>query len=144
MVDDGMAKPMFCAGAFPVLDEATAVSIPTTCPAESTSGPPEFPELIAASVWIMFRNVSPAPPDASPACTVRPVAETMPDVTVGVPADNPRALPMAITASPTSSLVESPKVTASRLAGGEVILSRAASLEGSAPTKVAGSAVVCP
>ena len=139
-----MAKPMFCAGALPVLDEATAVFIPTTCPAESTSGPPEFPELMAASVWIMFWRVSPVPPLASPACTVRPVAEMMPEVTVGVPAERPSALPMAMTASPTWSLVESPKVTAWRLAGAELILSRAVSLEGSAPTKVAGNAAVWP
>ncbi len=111
MVDEGMAKPMFWAGALPVLAEATAVSMPTTCPAESTRGPPEFPELMAASVWIMLCRVSPTPPPESPAWTVRPVAETMPDVTVGVPAESPRALPMAMTASPTWSLVESPKVT---------------------------------
>ena len=47
---------------------------------------------MAASVWIMFCRVSPVPPPASPACTVRPVAETMPDVTVGVPADRPEGV----------------------------------------------------
>src|SRR5579862_2071334 len=98
MVDDGMAKPMFWAGALPVDDAATAVLIPTTWPAESTRGPPEFPELMAASVWMMLCSVSPAPPEEPPACTVRPVADTMPEVTVGVPAERPRALPMAITA----------------------------------------------
>ena len=51
---------------------------------------------------------------------------------------------MAMTASPTSSFVESPKVTGWRLAGGELILSRAVSLEGSAPTSVAGNAAVWP
>ncbi len=51
---------------------------------------------------------------------------------------------MAMTASPTWSLVESPNVTAWRLAGGDLILSRAMSLEGSAPTNVAGNAAVCP
>jgi len=81
-----------------VLDDATAVSIPPLA-AESTRGPPEFPELMAASVWIRFWSVSPAPPVESPACTVRPVADTMPDVTVGVPAESPRAFPMAMTAS---------------------------------------------
>ena len=116
----------------------------TTSPAESTRGPPEFPELIAASVWIMFDSVSLVPPPVSPAWTVRPRADTMPDVTVGVPDDRPSALPMAMTASPTSSWVESPKVTAWRLAGGDWILSRAMSLSGSAPTRVAGRAVVCP
>src|ERR671938_334025 len=41
-----MEKPMFWAS------PATAVLMPTTSPAELTSGPPEFPGLMAASVWI--------------------------------------------------------------------------------------------
>ena len=53
-----MAKPMFWE-LLPSLDvPATAVFMPMTCPAVSISGPPEFPELIAASVWIMFCSVS--------------------------------------------------------------------------------------
>ncbi len=45
----GMAKPM------PALvpdGERIAVLTPITRPAESSSGPPEFPGLMAASVWI--------------------------------------------------------------------------------------------
>ena len=49
-----------------------------------------------------------------PAVTVRPSAETMPDVTVGVPAASPSALPMATTESPASSLLELPNVTVGR------------------------------
>ena len=140
----GMANPMFCAGALPTVDDATAVFMPITWPAESTSAPPELPELMAASVWMMLVSVSVAPDALSPACTVRPVAETIPDVTVGVPADRPRALPTAMTASPTWSWSESPNVMGWRFGGGESILSRATSLLGSAPTNVVGSAFVCP
>src|SRR5579872_453718 len=68
----------------------------------------------------------------------------MPEVTVGVPADRPSALPMAITASPTCRFLESPNVTACKLGGGELSLSSAASLDGSVPTIVAGRAAVCP
>ena len=90
MVDDGMAKPMFCAGALPVLDEATAVFIPTTCPAESTSGPPGVPR-VDGGVGLdhVLQRLARATASTSPACTVRPVAETMPEVTVGVPAESP-------------------------------------------------------
>ena len=47
----GMTKPMFEACCWSLL-AATAVLIPTTSPAALTSGPPELPELIAASVWM--------------------------------------------------------------------------------------------
>ena len=96
--------------------------------------------MIAASVWMMFVQGLGRAPVLSPACTVRPVADTMPEVTVGVPADRPSALPTAMTASPTWSLVEFPKVMAWRFDGGVLILSRATSLAGSAPTSVAGNA----
>ena len=46
----GMAKPM------PDESVATAVLMPTTAPAASTSGPPELPGLIAASVWMQVRD----------------------------------------------------------------------------------------
>ena len=42
-----IAKPMFW------LLPARAVLMPTTSPAALTSGPPEFPGLMAASVWSM-------------------------------------------------------------------------------------------
>ena len=42
-----IAKPTFW------LPPASAVLMPTTSPAAFTSGPPEFPGLIAASVWSM-------------------------------------------------------------------------------------------
>ena len=102
---DGMAKPMFWALVPSQVSPATAVFMPMTCPAVSMSGPPELPGLMAASVWIMLLSVSVAEELSSPAVTVRPSAETIPWVTVGVPACSPRALPMATTASPTCRLV---------------------------------------
>ena len=47
---------------------------------------------MAASVWMMLVRVSVVPALLSPAWTVRPVAETMPEVTVGVPADRPEGV----------------------------------------------------
>jgi hypothetical protein len=43
----GIANPMFSASWEP------AELIPTTSPRRFTSGPPELPGLIAASVWMM-------------------------------------------------------------------------------------------
>ena len=55
---------------------AIAVLMPITFPPASSSGPPELPGLIAASVWI--RLVS----DSFPSVTIeRPLAETIPLVT---------------------------------------------------------------
>jgi hypothetical protein len=51
-----MAKPMLEACTRPRL-EATAVLMPRTRPAASTSAPPELPELMAASVWIRCVSV---------------------------------------------------------------------------------------
>src|SRR5665213_3066316 len=77
------------------------------------------------------------------AVTVRPRADTMPLVTVGVPAARPRALPMATTASPTTRALELPNVTVGRC---DTLLMRmsATSSTGFVPTKVAGNAVVDP
>ena len=108
-----MANPMFWALVPSSELPATAVFMPMTCPAVSMRGPPEFPGLIAASVWIRFCRFSVAVP-SPPALTDRPRAETMPWVTVGVPAASPSALPMATTASPTTALDELPKVTVGR------------------------------
>ncbi len=87
--------------------------MPMTWPDVSIRGPPELPGLMAASVWIMFCSVSVWVP-SPPAVTERPSAETMPWVTVGVPAASPSALPIATTASPTTALPEFPKVMVGR------------------------------
>ena len=58
---------------------ATAVLMPTTSPRILTSGPPELPDEIGASVWI---NPLSAPESVM---MVRFSADTMPDVTDGPP-----------------------------------------------------------
>jgi hypothetical protein len=49
----GIANPM---PAFDPEGEMMAVLTPTTLPLESSSGPPEFPGLTAASVWIGLQS----------------------------------------------------------------------------------------
>ena len=66
----GMAKPI------PSAVWATAVLMPMTLPAESSSAPPELPGLMAASVWIRLRMIVP-----SWTVIVRPKADTIPAVT---------------------------------------------------------------
>ena len=77
------------------------------------------------------------------AVTVRPSAETIPVVTVGVPSARPSAFPIATTASPTLSFFEFPKETAG---SPEMLLIRinATSLIGLVPMSVAGSFFVDP
>ena len=60
MVLAAMAKPMQFE-AFSLFDAATMVLMPITCPEAFTSGPPELPELIGASVCSMPVSVSLAP-----------------------------------------------------------------------------------
>ena len=81
--------------------------------------------------------------ELEPAVTVRPSADTMPEVTVGVPAASPRALPMATTASPTTRSFELPNVTG---VSPETLLMRmsATSSIGFVPINVAGNALVEP
>ena len=73
-----------------------------------SSGPPELPGLIAASVWIALMNaVSPSPP----AVTGRLSALTMPEVTVPC---RPSGDPTAMTESPTLSPPDEPTEIAGR------------------------------
>ena len=87
---------------------AIALLTPITRPRLSTSGPPELPGLIAASVWIALMNAGSSP---SPAETGRLRALTMPVVTVP---RRPSGAPMATTGSPTTTLSELPSWTARR------------------------------
>jgi hypothetical protein len=74
----GIANPTFSADACALLF-ATAVLSPTTWPAALTSGPPELPELIEASVWI-------SPLSLPLAVSIdRFTADTIPFVTVSPP-----------------------------------------------------------
>ena len=70
-----MEKPMFWAS------RMIAVLMPTTSPSALTSGPPELPGLMAASVWIRWSRRS------SPALIARSLADTIPLVTLGLAAE---------------------------------------------------------
>src|SRR5918911_351404 len=70
-----------------------AVFMPMTFPSMFSSGPPELPGLIEASVWMKSVNVRPASFDG----TERPSAETTPVVTEPL---SPNGLPTATTFSP--------------------------------------------
>jgi len=69
----GTAKPTPCE---PPDWLKIAVLMPISSPRALTSAPPEFPWLIAASVWMKSTN------DACGPSMLRPVALTMPSVTV--------------------------------------------------------------
>src|SRR4051794_26727273 len=128
-VSDGTAKPT------PELEplcDAICELMPITRPAASSSGPPELPGLMAASVCT-------APGIEKPlgASISRPSAETMPVVTVP---ERPNGEPIAIAASPGRSELE--EASCSGLVSLDSCLgsmaSTARSLEGSLPTSLAG------
>ncbi len=103
--------------------------MPMSRPSMSSSGPPELPGLMEASVWTKSKRVR------SPALKLRCSAETTPVVTVLA---RPKGLPMAMTVSPISSSSERPMGTAgsrSRVSS----LSTARSEEGSVPISLAVS-----
>ena len=108
----GIAKPM------PLLPEAIAVLMPMTLPSASSSGPPELPGLIAASVWmrLLRRLVEPS------VVMVRPVAETMPDVTEFEYV--PSGLPIATTSWPTLSASDSPSAAVGRPVASTLTIAR--------------------
>ena len=95
----------------------------------SISGPPELPWLIGASVWIESEIEN--PPGES---IERSSALTMPLVTVP---GRPNGLPIAMTASPTSTLSESPSAIGWRIEDGASTLITARSVELSLSTSVA-------
>ncbi len=85
---------------------AASVGMPITCPSRFTRAPPLLPGLMAADVCTMLAMVAPVPPPLLPSVTVRPVADTMPCVTLE---DRPSGDPIASTIWPTSTFAESPK-----------------------------------
>mmetsp|Transcript_5346 Transcript_5346/g.24692 ORF Transcript_5346/g.24692 Transcript_5346/m.24692 type:complete len:339 (+) Transcript_5346:1598-2614(+) len=113
-----------------------AVLTPTSLPLASSSGPPEFPGLIAASVWI-------PPLIKLPAWLwiVRPRPDTTPVVRVW---SNPNGLPMANTAWPTLTPSDLPRAMGAMYSFGALTLRTARSLLRSAPTRVAGNVLVLP
>jgi hypothetical protein len=86
-----------------------AVLTPMTSPFMLSSGPPELPGLMAASVWMKCWNWP-----GAPWSMVRFLAEMMPAVTVCAKANG---LPMASTQSPTCAVSELPILTGQRRAG---------------------------
>ena len=125
----GIAKPT--PSAVPVVLWIWAL-IPITRPSASKSGPPEFPRLIGASVWIAFATVK---PDVSESIE-RPVAETTPtesDVCL------PKGLPIAATGSPTTTRPEVPSGTGASAWSAGVTRITPTSLKRSQPTIFAGT-----
>ena len=112
------------------------MSIPTTCPAELTSGPPESPGSIGALDWIIPVSCSELVDDPSSLAVMDWLsATTLPDTTDGVP-PLPSAFPMATTFWPTVTVDESPRGTVCR-PDAFCSCSTATSLVLSYPTRVA-------
>ncbi len=100
----GTAKPMPTEPWPPLV--AIWELMPIARPWASSSGPPELPGLIEASVWMTFEIEKPLGASIS-----RPRADTMPVVTVRW---NPSGFPIATTGSPTWACPESPRGMAFR------------------------------
>ena len=117
----GRAMSIGIANPIPLLLVAIAVLMPITFPPASSSGPPELPGLIAASVWI--RLVS----DSLPSVTIeRPLAETIPLVTELEYV--PSGLPMATTSWPTLSASDSPMAAVGRPVASTLTIARSVSV----------------
>ena len=120
----GTAKPSPATP--PSSSTATAVVTPITCPRASRSGPPELPLFNAASVWITS-SISAPLGDVSG----RARALTIPAVTVR---SRPNGLPIATTASPTSTSSEFPSRSGVSAFAEVSTCSTARSVSGSVPT----------
>ncbi len=94
-----------------------------TLPCASSSGPPELPGLIEASVCraLMYDAWLPLP---SLEATGRFLALMMPVVTVS---DSPKGAPIAMVASPTATFSESPRVRGFRSEGASLSFTTATS-----------------
>src|ERR671912_247926 len=125
----GMAKPTPMLPLWPNEEpgaRAMAELTPITRPPMSRSGPPEFPGLMAASVWMaLMKDWS----SSSPGVTGRSRALTIPDVTVE---SSPSGAPTATTWSPTTTSSERPNVSGVRSV--RSTLTTARSYEESCPT----------
>ena len=93
---DGTAKPI---PTLPPLCDAIWELTPITRPCASSSGPPELPGLIGASVWMTESIWKP-----SGAWMWRPVPDTMPAVVV---CESPNGEPIATASCPVRTVVES-------------------------------------
>ena len=113
------------------MDELT----PITSPVALTSGPPELPGLIEASVCTMSKYADGPSPRAT---RLRPTPLMTPAVTLGseLPSMKPYGLPIAIAHSPTSRLSLSPSGATGRFAA--LTFNTARSFVSSVPIAVAG------
>lgn len=98
----------------PLVDDWIAELMPITAPEESSSGPPELPGLIEASVCraLMYEDLLLALPSLE--ATGRFFALMMPVVTV---LDRPNGAPIAIVGSPTATWSELPRTSGFRSEG---------------------------
>mmetsp|Transcript_68587 Transcript_68587/g.223110 ORF Transcript_68587/g.223110 Transcript_68587/m.223110 type:complete len:216 (-) Transcript_68587:489-1136(-) len=130
-VSMGMARPM--PEKVPV-EERMAEFRPMTLPSLSSRGPPLFPGLIDASVWITPRMGRPGTPD----CMVRERPLMTPRLML---CSRPKGLPRAKTACPGSNVSETPlpsgTMRPARIKLSPLTSSTAISDRGSAPTMVA-------
>ena len=122
-VSTGTAKPM---PVLPPADVRIWALTPITRPRASSSGPPELPGLIAASVCRTL-------PIEKPSCSDgiwRWTAEMTPVVSVR---SRPNGLPIASAGSPTATSLEMPSSSACRSSPSGSTSSSARSVDGSAP-----------
>ena len=108
---------------------AICVLTPIRRPALSSSGPPELPVLMAASVWITSSIGVPSSPSMR-----RPRAETIPVVSVAL---RPKGLPIAYALCPTRSASLSATATGRSAEGGASMRSTARSCDAEPPTSSA-------
>ena len=128
-VSIGIANPT--PSAVPLVERIWAL-IPITRPRASKSGPPEFPRLIGASVWIASETLYPEVSES----IVRSIAETTPTESELC---SLKGLPIAATGVPTTTVEEFPSGTgASAWARGST-RTTATSLNRSQPTISAGT-----
>ena len=106
--------------------------IPITRPVASKSGPPEFPRLIGASIWIAFATAN---VDVSESID-RPIAETTPTESEVC---WPKGLPIAATGSPTTTRDETPSGTGATAWSAGLTRRTPTSLKRSQPTSSAST-----
>ena len=115
----GMAKPIPSTLISELSVEVEAILlelIPMTWPAIFTNGPPEFPGLIAASVWMALILTPLVLSEIG-----RSTEEMIPEVTEFAYWE-PSGEPMAIAGSPTFNTEESPKVAVSSTFSEEILI----------------------
>ena len=125
----GTANPIPMLPRAPVFPVAIAVLTPTTDPFAAISGPPEFPLLMDASVWMTSSIVN-----SFGAVSGRCRALMIPAVTLR---SRPSGFPIATTESPTRTRSEFPRSKGRSARASTFTLRSARSVDGSVPTTLA-------